>query len=226
MAFLEIACFQPGSAVIAAREGADRIELCAEQKAGGVSPPADWLPYLKGLIKIPIYVMVRPRAGNFVYSDGEFEVMKAEVEALKSGKADGVVFGILTQDNEVDVSRTTELVQLAHPLPCTFHRAFDETSNQIGALEAVLATGCKAVLTSGGANTAEEGAMALRQLVGQARDRGISIIVGGGVRSGNLNRLRLQTGATAFHSAAITDHGELVDSREVLNMKKMLASFA
>lgn len=254
MPLLEIACFNPQSAAIAAAAGADRIELCENQAAGGTTPPKAWLRQIKAAAaagglekrekKIPIFVMIRPRGGDFYYSDAEFEEMKAQIDAFRSSsslsssspkeegeeekekeeKIDGFVFGLLdkTHPQQIDISRTKELVQRAKPLPCTFHRAFDSTANPMQALEDVVAAGCSAILSSGGARDAGAGAAVLQQLVQASRGR-ITIIAGGGVRLSNIEGICATAGVHVCHSSAVVAaRGELADASEIREMKKVL----
>ena len=130
MKYLEIACFNAPSAVVAAAAGADRIELCADRSVGGITPPLSDLEALRPQVKIPVMIMIRPRGGGFVYSDEEFIEMKGDIERVR-GLADGFVFGVLKEEGgvvKVDEERNLELVKLASPLPCTFHRAIDRKS--------------------------------------------------------------------------------------------------
>ena len=122
---LEICVENLESAIIAERAGADRIELCSDLKDGGLTPGFDLLKLIKEKFTIPVHVMIRPRAGDFIYSSEEFQLMKKQIEDSKILNADGVVFGILTESGDVDVKRTKELVELSLPMKVTFHRAFD-----------------------------------------------------------------------------------------------------
>ncbi|CAK3882327.1 Copper homeostasis cutC [Lecanosticta acicola] len=220
MALLEIACFNPESAILADEAGADRIELCENQEAGGTAPPIEWLTVVKARVNIPVFVMIRPRGGDFVYSESEFESMIANIDKFKAS-ADGFVFGLLDQYRRIDMDRTTRLVRQASPLPCTFHRAFDETPDASEALQAVIATGCAAILTSGGASTAHEGIEALRTLTQKAQGR-ITVIPGGGVRLQNLSHLRVATGASTFHSSALASGATIPDASDIRQMKRLL----
>ncbi|KAG9190211.1 hypothetical protein G6011_08299 [Alternaria panax] len=221
---LEIACFNAPSAVSAARAGADRIELCANYSAGGVTPSLSTLQDVLGETTIPINVMIRPRAGNFDYSDEEFTVIKNEMEMFKP-LASGFVFGILDTNRRVDSTRNRELVEAAAPLPCTFHRAIDEAEDLEEAVETVVRCGFKSILTSGGAKSALQGADKLRQL--QSRfGADLSLIAGGGVRSTNIEELKTRTHITWLHSAAITAPGEDADGQEVSKMQEELARIA
>jgi copper homeostasis protein len=220
MTFLEVACFTPDSALIAAGAGADRIELCDEQAQGGTTPPISWVTTVKSSVQIPVYVMIRPRGGTFVYDIAEHTRMRAAIAALHP-LVDGFVLGVLDSQRGVDVAATTELVRLAHPRPVTFHRAFDETADLSAALELVVATGCRAILSSGGARSADEGAEVLGRLVRQAEGR-IAIIPGGGVRSGNVHRIRQLTGASFCHSSALVGEQEVPDADEIRALKQVL----
>ena len=220
MALLEIACFSTDNAITACNAGADRIELCDDREAGGTTPSADSIRIVKQHVTVPVFVMIRPRGGNFAYTEQEFEQMKTDIDRFNA-EVDGFVFGILDDEHRVNITRTTELVQMAHPLPCTFHRAFDETRDKFRALEDVIASGCQALLTSGGASNAVTGAHVLSDLVVAAQAR-ITIIPGGGVRSRNINILIAVTGAIFFHSSALTNRNTKVQFDEIRRMKQLL----
>ena len=126
MALLEIACFSAEHALLAFNSGADRIELCKDRDAGGTTPAIEDVQHVKRSVNIPVYVMIRPRGGDFNYDEDEYDQMKRDIDRLKSC-ADGFVLGILNNNFTVDIARTSHLVQRAAPLPCNFHRAFDET---------------------------------------------------------------------------------------------------
>jgi copper homeostasis protein len=198
---LEICIDSVESAIAAERGGAQRVELCADLLEGGITPSAGMIASVRSHVSIALFVMIRPRGGDFCYSDLEFEVMQREIEQAHNLGADGVVLGILDRDAHVDVGRSQLLVQLANPLPVTFHRAIDMTPNLSDALEDVIATGARRVLTSGGAPNVTAGAGQIAQLVREARGR-ISIMPGGGVSQENLASLAKATGATEFHSSA------------------------
>lgn len=217
---LEIACFNGPSAILAAESGADRIELCADYAAGGVTPPIEWLDEVRNVTDIPVHVMVRPRGGDFVYNDNEFEQMENDLMSFKS-IASGFVFGLLDTSNNIDAARNRHLVRLAAPLPCTFHRAIDGTLDLDKALEQVIDCGFHSVLTSGGGKSASDGADTVAGLQKRFGQR-ISIIVGGGIRSSNLMEVKRSTVVPWFHSAAITQRGEVVDSEEIVKMQAVL----
>ena len=168
--------------------------------------------------------MIRPRAGDFLYSGEEFETMKESLLAFAEAGADGFVFGILDAEKNVDVGRNSELVKLAGR-PCTFHRAFDEISGEAmeTALEELVGCGFKAILTSGGRATAVAGVDRLKELVGVSRGR-IGIIVGGGVRADNVGTLRAVTAAEYFHSSAIVGGGGGASLNEVTALREVLRS--
>lgn len=214
---LEIASFNLQSALIAQKAGADRIELCDNPNVGGTTPDYATFCSLRDQFTIPIFIMIRPRGGDFVYSDAEFEQMKIDISRFKA-LANGFVFGSLRADNRVDTTRTKELVHLARPLPCTFHRAFDETHDQYEALEDIIGCGCTNILTSGGATNALAGSSTLQQLILRAKQR-ICIIPGGGVRSSNLERLKQETSATTFHSSAILNDVSVASANEIQQLK-------
>lgn len=218
---LEIACFTIESASIAQRNGADRVELCFDMNVGGISPSLDMVESVRAALSIDLYVMVRPRGGDFVYSDEEFQQMKDEIEQFKKLKVDGFVFGILKQDGSINKEQNSELVALAHPLPCTFHRAFDVVQNVNESLESVIECGFKTILTSGQQKNVVEGIAALAELVKKANNR-IAIMPGGGLRSTNIRLLIEKTGAGFYHSSAIVDSGEIADAEEVKALKSNL----
>jgi copper homeostasis protein len=200
---LEISVETVEGALAAQRGGADRIELCADLSIDGITPGPELMSDARSQVRIPIFSMVRPRGGDFVHTDAEFESMKRDIAAAKKGGMDGVVFGILTRSNHIDVERTQQLVELAAPLPVTFHRAFDECRDLSQALEDVIRAGCKRILTSGGASTAAEGGTKLGALVKQAGE-GIVILPGAGTNAENIRRLVLDTGAKEFHAGLST----------------------
>lgn len=194
-------CAETMEACLAAQEGgADRIELCAALDKDGLTPSHALIEQAVSGCRVPVHVMVRPHADGFAYDASAFSAMRDEVQYLRSVCAAGVVFGVLLANGAVDVERTRELVQLAHPLKVTFHRAFDATPNLEHALEDVIAAGCHRVLTSGGAANVVAGAAMLAGLVECASDR-IAIAVGGGLRLHNARQVALQTRAHHFHSS-------------------------
>ncbi|MCF6133301.1 copper homeostasis protein CutC [Flavobacterium wongokense] len=221
MAQLEIACFNLDSAIIAQRNGANRIELCDGFEVGGTTPSLQTVVKAKELLTIEFYVMIRPRGGNFLYSEEEFEQMKTEILQFQKLNVSGFVFGILNPNNTINKIQNIELVELAKPFPCTFHRAFDEVENVFQALEDVIACGFQTILTSGQAQNATEGMQRIAELVSKSNNR-IAIMPGGGVRSSNSALIQQQTKASWFHSSAITDNTVTANPNEILALKSSL----
>lgn len=182
--------------------GAQRIELCARLDLGGLSPDGELLSLARRTCPLPLHVMVRPRAGDFVYENAELARMRNEIEDLVRFGVAGVVFGALRRDRSIDVEATRELVRVARPLSVTFHRAFDDTPDPSVALEQLIDLGVQRVLTTGGAVDAHTGRFALARLVAQARGR-IVVLAGGGVRAHNWRELVRDSGVTEIHSSTV-----------------------
>jgi copper homeostasis protein len=197
----EIACFDFESAMIAQDAGADRIELCVNQTEGGVTPSYGLIELARKNIQIDLNVIIRPRGGNFLYTDFEYEIMENDILICKSLGINGVVLGILNEDNTIDKIRNSELVQFAYPMTTTFHRAFDKTPDAMKAMETVIDCGFTRILTSGQKPTAFEGAKLISGLVKSA-GRKIIIMPGGGVRKENINDLINITKAKEYHSSS------------------------
>lgn len=198
---VEIAVFNLESAITAYHAGAHRIELCSAPAEGGLTPSPATMRLARKYIKIPIHVMVRPREGDFCYSDKEFETMLLDVAAAKITGMEGVVAGILNPDGSVDEKRTSILVDAAAPMNVTFHRAFDMVNNQNEALEAIIQSGCARILTSGGRQTAALGIEKLTELIGIASDR-IIVMPGSGVNLSNIRHIISTTGTKEIHLSA------------------------
>jgi copper homeostasis protein len=196
---LEISVETVEAALAAVRGGAQRIELCADLSAGGLTPDEGLMQKARELVHVPIFTMIRPRAGDFVYSASEYERMRADIEMAKRARMDGVVLGILTRGRGVDVERTRELVNLARPLAVTFHRAFDDVADLYIGLEEVIKTGAARVLTSGGAAGAPDGIETLARLVAAAKERNI-VLPGGGINPSNVLQVARKTRAREIHS--------------------------
>ena len=196
---LEITVESLDSALAAERGGADRIELCAELIHGGLSPSVAAMRKLHEELDIPVFPIIRPRAGDFVYSESEVAAMRRDISTARDMGMDGVVLGILRADRSVDVERTMELVQWARPLEVTFHRAFDQTPDLFLALDDVIATGATRILTAGGAAAAPEGVEILQKLVEAAGNR-VVIMPGGGLDAANIAKVVADTKASEFHS--------------------------
>lgn len=220
---LEIACFDVASALQAAAAGADRIELCTDYGAGGLTPPAAWLRALRPRLGIPVHVMIRPHAGTFGCSAARLAEMKTQLAELKRLGADGFVFGILDPGGLIDTDYNRQLVHLASPLPCTFHRAFDGLADKAGSLDLLIDLGFRNLLTSGLPGPALAGRDTIRQLVQRAAGR-ICVIAGGGIRAGNVADLASATAAGWFHSAARSALGDAFDAAEVIRLKQVLTS--
>jgi copper homeostasis protein len=201
---LEVIAFDIESCAIIERCGARRIELCQGPGEGGTTPSHSFIIAARQKTGIELYPIIRPRGGDFLYSDEEFEIMKADVLLCKELGCDGVVIGLLTAGGAVDKARCSRLVQLAYPMGVTFHRAFDRVNDGAKALEDVIACGCERILTSGMVPNAPDGAATIASLVQQANGR-IIIMPGSGVRSGNIAALAAATGATEFHTSARTN---------------------
>lgn len=218
---LEIACFNLESALIAQQNGADRVELCDEIKLGGTTPKFEIIQQAKAQLRIDLYIMIRPRGENFVYSDQEFQQMKQDIQAIKKLNVDGFVFGILNSNNSVNSAQNSELVQLANPIPCSFHRAFDAVLNPLQALEEIIDCGFQTILTSGNAPDVNQGIHQLELLVQKANNR-INIMPGGGLRSSNSKEIQQKTKAIYFHSSAITDNSDVANPEEIQKLKAIL----
>ena len=181
--------------------GAERIELCSALPLDGLTPPAEWLHQVrKRFPKLRIHVLIRPRGGHFVYNEEELQAMEHDIEAAVP-YADAIVSGALTEKGEIDITATRRLVMAAKDRPFTFHRAFDVCRNPAESLEKLIETGCRRVLTSGQAPTAEQGIAMLHRLVRQADGR-IIILPGGGVNAANARRILDETGTTEIHGSA------------------------
>jgi copper homeostasis protein len=196
---LEISVESVEGAAAAERGGADRIELCSSLSVGGLTPQLALLRAVRQQIRIPIFVMIRPRPGDFVYSSAEFAQMKKSIAEAKNTGASGLVFGILKPNSTVDIDRTHELIELAQPLPVTFHRAFDACPDLSQALEDVVRSGAARILTSGGAANAPEGAAKLGELIAAVGGR-VTIVPGAGIHAGNILQLAAATRGREFHS--------------------------
>jgi copper homeostasis protein len=198
---LEVIAFNIESCVVAQQSGANRIELCDNPGEGGTTPSAGMISRARDLTSIHLYPIIRPRGGDFLYSDDEFRIMLHDVKLCNAIGADGVVVGMLNADGSVDKERTRKLVAAAYPMGVTFHRAFDRVKDPVQSLEDVIECGCERILTSGLRPGVTEGADHLRQLVEWADNR-IIIMPGSGLRSSNLEEIARRTGAREFHSSA------------------------
>uniref|UniRef100_A0A8C3KKL6 Copper homeostasis protein cutC homolog n=1 Tax=Calidris pygmaea TaxID=425635 RepID=A0A8C3KKL6_9CHAR len=194
---MEVCVDSVESAVNAERGGAGRIELCAGLVEGGTTPSMGLLQVVKQCVRIPVFVMIRPRGGDFLYSDREVEVMKADIRLAKLHGADGLVFGALTEDGRIDTELCTALLAVCRPLPVTFHRAFDMVHDPLVALETLISLGFERVLTSGCDSSALEGLSLIKRLAEQG-----FFSPGGGITERNLQRILEGSTASEFHCSA------------------------
>ncbi|WP_282043927.1 copper homeostasis protein CutC [Winogradskyella flava] len=203
---LEICANSYQSAKNAQEAGARRIELCQELSVGGITPSYGLLKQVINSLVIPVFVLIRPRGGNFVYSDAEFEIMKHNIQCCKDLGCLGIVSGILNEDKTINMQRTQELVEMSKPLEFTFHRAFDELVNPKEALEQLIDLGVDRVLTSGQQLTAAEGLELLKTLNEIANGR-IKILAGGGIHSKNAIKFK-EVGLMEIHASASFQYQE------------------
>jgi len=201
---LEIIGFNIESCLIAEQAGAHRIELCDSPGEGGTTPSYGFIKAARKALHIELYPIIRPRGGDFLYTDAEFEIMCTDITLCKNLGCDGVVTGILNADGTVDKKRCGTLATLAYPMEISFHRAFDRTADPFQAMEDIIEIGFERILTSGQQADALQGAKLISQLIDQADDR-IIIMPGSGIRPGNIIDIARETGALEFHSSARTD---------------------
>jgi copper homeostasis protein len=200
---VEVCVDSVASAISAQRGGAQRVELCSDLLEGGVTPSLGLLSVVRSRVSIPVHPIIRPRPGDFCYSDAEFEIMGRDIELAKSQGANGVVLGILQTSGRVDVERTRSLVELARPLLVTFHRAFDICADLLEALEDVCATGAERLLTSGGELECVQGVDMLARLVQAANGR-IKIMAGGRIGISNAALIIERAGVSEIHVGLAT----------------------
>lgn len=198
---LEIIGFTIEGCSMAEQAGAHRIELCDSPADGGTTASYGFIKAAREKLQIELFPIIRPRGGDFLYTDDEFEMMKTDVKLCKDLGCDGVVIGMLTTDGKVDKKRCSVLANYAYPLGVTFHRAFDRTVDAFEALEDIIEIGCERILTSGKKSNALEGATLIKQLIEKADDR-IIIMPGSGVKSDNIMQVAEITAAVEFHSSA------------------------
>lgn len=195
---IEICADSVESAVIAQEAGADRIELCSSLGEGGITPSYGTIASARNNLSINLNVLIRPRGGDFLYSDEEFDIIRRDIEICGELGVDGIVTGILRPGGTIDTDRTSRLVEIAYPMKVTFHRAFDMCSDPVDGLEDVIATGAVRLLTSGLKKRAADGMEIIRQMIIQAGDR-LTIMPGGGIDEDNVVRLVETTGAKEVH---------------------------
>ncbi|GAB3925508.1 copper homeostasis protein CutC [Mucilaginibacter myungsuensis] len=203
MVSLEVCANSATSAIAAQAGGAIRVELCNNLHQGGTTPSQGHIVLSRKALEIQVYTIIRPRSGDFLYTDDEFEIMKADVEQSIDLGCDGVVFGILNKDGSVDMARNAQLIGMAHKagLGATFHRAFDVANDMHKTLEDLIELGFERVLTSGGRSSAMEGISNIHKCIEQANGR-INIMPGAGINADNVANLIRFTNATEIHSSA------------------------
>jgi len=226
---LEISVESVDAAMAAERGGAQRIEFCSNAREGGTTPSPELLRAVRERVRLPIVSMVRPRAGNFLYSDKEFAAMRRDLETAKEFQMDGVVLGLLNAEGRIDVARSAQLVEQARPLPVTYHRAFDECRDLRKSLEDVIKTGAVRLLTSGGKQTADQALELLDDLVRSAAER-LIVMPGSGLHAANIQDAVKRTGAREYHaglSSVVPDATNNIATfeREVRKLAAALASF-
>ena len=198
---LEVIAFNIESCELAQQSGAHRIELCDNPGEGGTTPSIGMIKAARKKVDIELFPIIRPRGGDFLYSDDEFDIMKEDILQCKKIGCDGVVIGLLHADGTVDKIRTSQLVNLAYPMSVTFHRAFDRANDPFKAMEDIIECGCERILTSGQQPTALEGIELILALIKKAEER-IIMMPGSGLRSDNIISIAQQSGAVEFHSSA------------------------
>jgi copper homeostasis protein len=197
---VEIATSDFNTTAAAVEGGAQRIELCANLAEGGVTPSQGTIRQCREKLQILLYPIIRPRGGDFLYTNDEFRIMLQDVQFCKQLGCDGVVIGLLNEDGSIDIKRTSALVEAAYPLGVTFHRAFDRCRDPIEALEQLISIGCERILTSGQKPSAPD-AIELISSLNKAADDRIIIMPGSGVRKENVKELADKTGCVEFHSS-------------------------
>ncbi len=200
---LEICCYSADAAITAERWGADRIELCDNYSEGGTTPSYAMAEYITERLKIPVNVIVRPRGGDFLYSDEEYEIIKRDIKVIQNLNANGIVTGFLTPNGDIDMVKTAEIVDLAAPMEVTFHRAVDLCRDTVAAVKQLKSAGVRRILSSGGRGSAYEGREVLKDMT-KIAGNDIIIMPGGGITNKNLAEIKNFTGAREFHSSAKT----------------------
>lgn len=218
---LEVCVDNFESAMAAIAGGAGRLELCAALTEGGLTPTPGILAQIQACNsrKIPVFCMLRCRAGNFVYTQEEMEAMKEDVRALRKAGADGFVFGALLENGDVDMKKAREILRACHPLPVTFHRAFDFCRRPTIEIEVIIDLGFTRVLTSGKQKTAQLGVKLIKQLIDQVENR-IIVMPGAGVNKDNLKFIVEHTGAAEYHGSfrRIKEQPEVTDTDEEIKL--------
>ena len=200
----EICIDSVDGAIAAEQAGANRVELCANLLEGGTTPSLGLMETTIARTKLPVQVMIRPRGGDFLYSEIEAEMMLRDIAAAKSARAGGVVFGCLTADGKIDAKLTEKLIAAARPLSVTFHRAFDVSRDPMDSLQTLIGLGVDRLLTSGQEPSVLEGAPLIKRLIELAAGR-LIVMPGGGITARNVARIIRETGANEIHFAALSE---------------------
>jgi copper homeostasis protein len=207
---IEIATTDLTTTRSAVEGGADRIELCSALSEGGITPSYGLIKQCRKAFDVALFPIIRPRAGDFLFTDEEFQLMIKDVRLCKETGCEGVVIGLLNKDGSIDINRTAQLIELAYPLEVTFHRAFDRCKDPFEALEQLIEIGCQRILTSGHKPTAPEGVHLIAELIKKADER-IIIMPGSGVRKDNIKMIADKTGAIEFHSSLKGQKGSVME---------------
>jgi copper homeostasis protein len=210
---LEVCAFNIQSCFIAQSAGAARIEFCADPLQGGTTPSSGAIRYALAHIDIPVFPMIRPRGGDFIYDSHELDIMKKDVLYCRDIGCQGIATGLQLPDRSIDIENLKRITEWAYPMEVTCHKAFDATTDPFTALEDVINAGCTRILTSGLAKTAMDGTEVLSKLVAAAGSR-IIVMPGGGVRSSNIKQLVAATGAGEYHSSCITNRATIFTADE------------
>lgn len=215
---LEIPVFSADDAISAAEFGADRLELCTSYKEGGLTPGPGLFSYLKRELTVPIFVMVRPRAGDFYYSASDLDVLKEEIIHFKKLGADGFVFGMLNRDGSVQTEACRDLVRLANGIPCTFHRAFDECKDPIKSLRDIIDCGFSRLLTSGQRSTVKEGIPLIKKLQKMTGNKMI-VMPGGGMKPEFIHELNEHNNLKEVHASCRKTNINGIESLRISEQK-------
>lgn len=215
---LEVCVDSYQSAINAYKGGANRLELCSNLIIGGTTPSLELFKKIKNDLNIKINILIRPRFGDFLYSNDEFDIIKKEIEIFKENGANGIVFGALNPDGELDIAKMKEVIKICEGTDITLHRAFDVCKNPLKALEQSIELGINTILTSGQKNESILGKELLKELVEKANEN-IDILIGGGVSFKNIEELAIFTGAKSFHLSGKIEKDSLMKYRkENINM--------
>ena len=217
---IEVCANSYESAINAEQGGADRIELCKDLHLDGLTPDYKVAKKVINILKIPVFILIRPRAGDFIYSNGEFELMKSDIIKFKEMGCKGIVSGVLNNNNAIDLEKTRELIELSKPIEFTFHRAFDKIDNPIDGINQLISLGANRILTSGKKETANIGLNLIKRLIKISANR-IKVMPGGGVTINNIRNF-INTGINEIHGSFSNKGITSVDNLK--EVKKFLSS--